>query len=332
MTPVIHTLRKTWPDCKITWIIGKLEAGLLGDLPGVEFITFDKSGGLRAFRELRRALGGRKFDILLHMQVAIRASLICALVKAPVKLGFDRARAHDYQWLFTNHRIAAKPRQHVLDGFFGFLEALGIEHREMRWDIPILEAAENFAAKHLPADKPVLAINPCSSARSRNWRNWPAERYAEIADYAAQHLGYQIVLTGGPAAKEREFADTIVRAMKTTPINLVGKTSLKEMLAVLKQARILIAPDTGPAHMATAVGTPVIGLYAGSNPLRTGPYLNLDTTINRYPEALQRYNGKTIDHAQWGERVRHLDVMRLITIEDVRKMLDKLAPIFGQAL
>lgn len=320
---MVHTLRKTWPDCKITWIIGKLEAGLMGDLPGVEFITFDKARGLRAFQELRHALGGREFDILLHMQVAIRASLISTLIRAPIKLGFDKARAHDYQWLFTNHRIAAKPRQHVLDGFFGFLETLGIENREMRWDIPIPDDAERFATSRLPTDQPVLAINPCSSRRSRNWRNWPIERYAEIADYAARQYGYQVVLTGGPSTEERKFASAITRATETIPINLVGKTSLKEMLAVLKRASAVVSPDTGPAHMATAVGTPVIGLYAGSNPSRTGPYLSQQTTVNRYPETLQHYHGKSENEARWGKRVRHPDVMQLITVEDVKNSLDR---------
>lgn len=323
MAPVIRTLQNAWPACRITWIIGKLEAGLVGDLPGVEFIIFDKAKGWRAFRELRTALKNRYFDVLLHMQVATRASLISLFVKAPLKLGFDKARAHDRQWLFTNQRIAPKPNQHVLDGFFGFVETLGIHRRQLHWDIPIPEAAAGFADRHLPADTPLLVINPCTSQRARNWRNWPAERYAAVADYARERHGLQTVLTGGPSPRERQMANEIAEHAGHPLIDLVGRTSLKEMLAVLRRADIVIAPDTGPAHMAAAVGTPVIGLYATSNPLRTGPYLSQRYVVNKYPEALRKYSGKSVETAKWGERVRHAAAMGLISVDEVQAMLDK---------
>jgi heptosyltransferase I len=323
MVPVIRTLQNAWPACKITWIIGRLEAGLVGDLPGVEFIIFDKAKGWRAFGELRTVLKNRHFDVLLHMQVATRASLISLFVKAPLKLGFDKARAHDRQWLFTNQRIAPKPNQHVLDGFFGFMEALGIHQRQLRWDIPIPETAARFADRHLPADVPLLVINPCTSQRARNWRNWPTERYAAVADYAHEEHGMLTALTGGPNPRERQMAEGIIEQAGHPLIDLVGRTSPKEMLTVLQRADIAISPDTGPAHMATAVGTPVIGLYATSNPLRTGPYLSQHYVVNKYPEALRKYSGKTVETAKWGERVRHPAAMELISVDDVKAMLDK---------
>lgn len=322
MVPVVRTLRNTWPACHITWVIGRVEAGLVGDLQGVEFIIFDKAGGLHAFREVRRALKNRRFDVLLHMQVATRASLISLFVNALLKLGFDKARAHDHQWLFTNHRIAPQPNQHVLDGFFGFAEALGIRQRELRWDIPVPGEAAKFAGERLP-DGPLLVINPCSSQRARNWRNWPADRYAAVADYAHERHGMRVILTGGPDPRERQMAADIIRQATRPVIDLVGRTSLKEMLAVLQHASLVIAPDTGPAHMATAAGVPVIGLYASSNPLRTGPYLSQQYVVNKYPEALRRYLNKTVETAKWGERVRHPDVMDLISVEEVKAMLDK---------
>lgn len=323
MVPVIRTLRNAWPACNITWVIGRLEASLVGDLPGVEFIIFDKARGFRAFREVRTILKKRHFDVLLHMQVAMRASLISLFVKAPIKLGFDKAHAHDHQWLFTNHRIAPKPNRHVLDGFFGFTEAMGIHQRQLHWDIPIPEDVAKFADNQLPTGNPLLVINPCSSQRTRNWRNWPAERYAAIADYAHDRHGMHVVLTGGPGPRELQMATDIIHHAAHPVINLVGRTSLKEMLAVLQRATLVIAPDTGPAHMAIAAGTPVIGLYASSNPLRTGPYMSQHYVVNKYPEALRKYSQKTVETAKWGERVRHPDVMDLITVEDVKAMLDK---------
>jgi heptosyltransferase I len=324
MVPVVHTIRRAWPVCSITWIIGKHEAALVGDLPGVEFIIFDKARGLAALRDLRRQLRNRQFDVLLEMQVAFRANLISLLVDAPLKLGFDWTRAHDLQWLFSNRRIPSQPNAHVLDGFFAFAETLGIAQHELRWDLPVSPDTRSFAEKILPPDRKWLAINPCSSARLRNWRNWSVLNYGRVAQYAARRYNMGIVLTGGPAQSEREIALAISKAASDADIvNLVGQTSLKQLLAVLGRATALISPDTGPAHMATAAGTPVIGLYATSNPLRTGPYLSQHYVINKYPQALQQYNGKTLEQARWGERVRHPDAMSLITVEEVTAMLDR---------
>lgn len=323
MVPVIRTLQYHWPNCKITWIIGNPEASLVADIPGVEFIIFNKHSGLKTGLQLRRLLAGRRFDLFLHMQVALRASLVSLAIHAPVRLGFDRGRAHDFQWLFTNQRIDPVPQQHVLDGFFGFLEKIGIHERCMEWNIPIPDQARNRINQLVTPGKPLLIINACSSARRRNWRNWPAERYAAVADEANRQLGMQVVLSGGPSGQERNMAQRICEHSSHAPVNLVGQTSLKELLALLERATVLIAPDTGPAHMATAVGTPVIGLYATSNPLRTGPYLHQNLVVNYYPHALEQYSGKTIDHARWGERVRHPDAMSLIPVDDVMQKLTK---------
>ncbi len=324
MVPVVRTLQAQWPEVKITWIIGKLEHMLLHDLDGVEFIVFDKSQGRQAYGQLRKDLKGRSFDILLNMQIALRASIASLFIKAPIKLGYDKARAKDKQWLFTNARIAAVERQHVLDGFFEFTKAIGIAERTLEWNIPIPEATKEFVGTIFHVDKPVLAINACSSNRSRNWRNWNAENYAAVASYAIEKHGMQVVLTGGPAELEINMATNIQAACPQPLINLVGKTKLKEMLAVLDRANVMISPDTGPAHMATTVGTPVIGLYATSNPHRTGPYLSIENTVNEYPQALQEECGLSVAQAKWGQRVRSDTAMLRIQVEDVIAQLDRL--------
>lgn len=324
VVPVVHTLQAAWPDTRITWIVGRLEHALVGDLPGVEFVVFDKGRGMGAYRDLRRALAGRRFDVLLQMQVALRASLAGALVRAPLRLGFDRARARDGHGLFVNRRIPPHPHAHVLDGFFDFPRALGIERRELRWDIPVPEAAAAFAREHLPDGERYLAINPCTSARVNNWRNWSAERYAAVADHAARVHGLRTVLTGGPASAERDMAAAIAAHAHHEVVDLVGGTTTKELLAVLARAEVTIAPDTGPAHIANAAGTPVIGLYATSNPERTGPYLWRAWCVNRYPEALRAECGLGADQARWGRRVRSPEAMQRITVADVSGRLDAL--------
>jgi heptosyltransferase I len=318
--PILRTLQRAWPQTQFTWIIGKTEARLMSSIEDVEFITVDKRAGLGARREIRRRLRGRVFDVLLHMQLAFRASLVCREIGATVKLGFDRARARELQWLFTNARIADRGRQHVMDGFFGFAEALGIHDREVRWDVPVPAGAQEYARALIPDEQPTLVISPCSSHRLRDWR---AERYAAVADYAARQRGMRVILCGGPSATEREMGAAIEAAMRTPAINQIGKDTLPQLLALLDRASVLVAPDSGPVHMATMVRTPVVGLYAATNPERSGPYLSRPWCVNAYPEAARRFRGRPPEKLPWTEKIEERGVMDLITVEQVTAKLDQ---------
>jgi len=323
--PILRTLQAAWPTARITWIIGKTEHALIGDIPDVDFIIFDKSRRWRAYTDLQKALRKQRFDVLLHMQMSMRASLASLLVRADIRLGFDRARAKDMQWLFTNHKIASQKNQHVIDSFFGFTEALGINERQLRWDIPIPDAARAFADEVLPAE-PFLVISPCSSMA---YRNWTSAGYAAVAEYAIRHHGLKVVLCGGPSRLEWQYGAEIhgrldVNGCSGSLTNLIGRTDLKQLLAVLERAEAVVSPDAGPAHLSTAVGTPVIGLYACTNPDRARPYLSNAYTVNRYPEAVEAKYGKMPDELPWGIRVRDAGTMERIRVEDVTRMLDKL--------
>ena len=320
--PIVRTLQDVWPTTKITWVIGKAEAALVSDIEGVEFIIFDKKEGWRAYRKLRSSLSGRRFNILLHMQAALRASIASLMIRADTKIGFDKTRSRDLQHWFTNTSITGEPRVHVIDTFFQFLQTLGIDEKILRWDIPTSADDIRFAQQAL-GGKPTLVINPCTSVRANNWRNWDIERYAVVIDYAAVNYDLNIVLTGGPAKEERAFGDAIIELAHTPVNNLIGQSSLKQLQAILAAAHVVIAPDTGPAHMAAATGVPVIGLYASSNPLRTGPYSSLKWTVNKYPLALQRFNQQQVENVAWGKRVRATDVMDSIEVNDVTAMLDE---------
>lgn len=319
--PVVNTLRSTLPETRITWIVGGVEATLVGDLPGIEFVVFDKRQGLAGLRRLRRQLAGRRFDVLLHMQAALRASIISRFIRADRRIGFDRARARDGQWLFTNERIRARERQHVMDGLFGFPEALGIGERHLVWDIPLSDADRDFAAGIVPARGGALALSPCASSVSRNWRT---ERYAAVADYAMERFGLQVVLTGGPSDVEKRIGQAVASKMRHDCVNLIGRTSLKQLLAVLERCVGLVTPDSGPAHLGTAAGIPVLGLYAVSNPERAGPYFSRHWVVNRYPENVRRYFGKPVEAVPWGARVRLPDGMDIISVDHVKEKLDAL--------
>lgn len=319
--PVVRTLQTFWPQTHLTWIIGKTEANLVGDIAGVEFIVFDKSQGWRSYRELRHQLSGRAFDALLLMQLSLRASLASAAVRARIRLGYDRTRAKELHSLFINQTIPATPKQHVIDAFFSFIETLGQRQRKLRWDIPIPDGALNRAAAALPGMQPTLVISPCSS---HSLRNWSTQRYAEVADYAINKYNFRVVLCGGPTPLEREYGDAIVHHMRHSPIDLIGKTTLKELLAVIKRADLLISPDSGPAHMATAVGTPVIGLYAATNVQRACPYLSQQWCVDRYDACAQKFLNKSASEIPWGAKLEFPGAMDLIEVQDVTAKLDAL--------
>jgi heptosyltransferase I len=324
VVPIIRTLQDALPTTKLTWMIGKTEARLMKLVDNVELIIVDKRAGLAGLLNLRNQLREREFDVLLHMQLAIRSSAIAHEVRAPLKVGFDKQRARELQWLFTNRQVPARAREHVLDSFFGFLEAIGIKERVLRWDIPIPADAIAYAEKLIPASSPpVLVISPCSS---HTLRNWSAERYAAVADYAARQHGMRVIVAGGPTSLEKQVAEDIARrvAPQTPLINQVGKDTLPELLALLSRAKVLLAPDSGPVHMATMVGTPVIGLYAATNPARSGPYLSRQWCVDAYAQAALRFCGKTPGGLPWTRKIEEPGVMDLIEVHQVTTKIDQL--------
>jgi heptosyltransferase I len=318
---VLRTLQAAWPATRFTWLIGRIEHRLMSLVPEIEFITVDKRGGLAEYRRLRRLLTPRRFDLCLHMQVSLRASMISTLVRAPVKIGFDRERAREGQWLFTSERVRPAPRQHVLDGLFGFAEVLGVHDRLLTWQIPVPAAEEDYARRLIPDTRPTLLISPCSSHPARNWR---PDRYAAIAEYATRSFGMRVILVGGRTALERKLADAIGAVVRVPIVDQVGKDTLPQLLALLARADVLLSPDSGPVHMATAVGTPVLGLYAATNPQRSGPYFSRQYCVDRYDEAARRFLGRPASDLPWTTKIERPGVMDLIEVTDVRAKLDAL--------
>ena len=311
---MITRITRAWPECKITWVIGKIEYQLVQGMPHVEFIVCDKKHP-QAKAQLKSALQGREFDVLLMMQVALRANWLSTVIKAKKRIGFDWARAKEGHWLFTNRRIAATQHTHVLDGFMQFADAIGVPSQPLAWDIPIQASDRQWAYDQAQAFGPFVSIAP---AASKAERNWTASGYAEVMQRLIK-TGITPVLCGGPGPVDAQISADITASMSAQNqwTNLVGQTSLKQMLALMSHAQCVVAPDTGPAHMATTVGTPVVGLYAHSNPLRTGPYLSLDHTISVYDEAIEQQFKRPWHKLPWGTRAKGKDLMHGIDVEKV---------------
>lgn len=312
--PLLHTLRRAWPDLAITWVIGKGEHRLLAGLPGVRFVEYDKKTGLAGMRALRRELGQR-FDVLLQLQVSARANLLSAFIPARRRIGYDRSRSKDGHGLFINERIADRPGLHVLDAIGSFCEPLGLVREDVIWNMPVPDDAHAWARAQWEDDgRPVLMVSPCSSHALRNWR---ADRHAALADHAVS-AGWRIVLCGGRSELERATGDAILAAMSSADgvLDLIGKDTLKQLPALLARADLLVTPDSGPMHIANAMGAKVLGLHAATNPHRSGPYSDRRFCVDRYDAAARKYRGKPASELKWGTRIEAEGLMDLITVED----------------
>jgi len=330
VVPLLRSLQAAWPDTRFTWVIGKTEAKLMRLIPGVELIEYDKRSGYIGLLALRKRLRQRRFDVLLDLQHSIRASAVSLCIRADRRIGFDRARARELQWLVTNERIPARRNEHVLDSFLGFADALGVHARVNDWSLPLPAEAIARARELLPGNQFTLVISPCAS---HPLRNWSAERYAQVADHAARYQGMRVLLCGGRSPREREMADAILANSYTGPIDLVGKDTLPELLAVLARATVLLSPDSGPVHMATLVNTPVIGLYAATRVARSGPYRSQRWCVDAYAEAARQFLGKTPQQLQWTQKIEQPGVMDLISVDQVVDQLNRLvvAATIGRA-
>ena len=313
VVPLVRTLQAARPDTPIHWIIDKAGHKLLEGLPGVTFHAYDKKSGMAGVKELRKQLPPGRFEALLQMQVAFRANLLSAFIPAERRIGYDRSRSKDLHGLFINERIPDRPGIHVLDAIGSFCEPMGLRQTEVSWDLAVPPAASEWAAAQWKDDgRPVLMISPCSSHVRRNWY---ADRYAAVASHAAQR-GWKVVLCGGRSELERSMADAILAQLDTPALNLVGKDTLKQLPALLARANLVMTPDSGPMHIANAMGAKVLGLHAASNPHRSGPYSDRRYCVDRYDDAARKYLGKQAADLKWGTKIEFDDVMELISVED----------------
>lgn len=322
---VVQAIQRQYPDAEITWIIGKTEAMLMQDLPNVKLVPFDKKSGWKGIFTIWKQLAHKRFDFLLNMQTAFRASILSLGIKADKKIGFNKDRAREMQWLFTNQKVEQTTSPHVLDGQMMFAKAIGVTDLTPKWQLPIsMETVEKAKQWLDPMCKNVV-ISPCSS---KSEKDWLIERYAEIANWLiAQNIN--VILVGSPAKRELEMT-AYIQQLAPNVQNLVGKTSLKEIAALLKLADLVISPDTGSAHIASIQGTPVIGLYAIHNPRRTAPYNDQQNVISVYDEVVQTYYGKPWQALPWATKAKSKtgeNLMARISVESVKQKVVEILAI-----
>jgi heptosyltransferase I len=320
----VRALQHCLPNAAITWITSPLAYSLLGGMEGVKFEVVEKPRTLTDYRAFYRTFRSCRFDVVLAMQANLRINLLYPALHAPIKIGFDRTRAREGQWLFCNRRIPFRDT-HLVDSFLSFVETLTGKPATAIWDLSVDESDLRWAREQLHTlPKPWVAIHPHASKAERNWL---PGRYVEVVERAVSCGQCGIVLTGGNSPAEQALCERLAQHAPSRTLNLNGKTTPRQLAALLSQVDVLLAPDTGAVHIARTMGTPVIGLYAVASPKLTGPYQRLEYCVDRYPQAVQKFLGKDPEQLAWNTRVHHPDAMSLITVDEVMQQLEK---VLGQ--
>jgi len=286
--PVINALKRHSPGTHVTWVLQPGPATLVRGHSSVDdIILFDRAKGWSAFGDIRRELASRQFDLVINLQVYFKAGIVTRFTHAPVKLGFDRARARDFNWLFTTDRIPPHPVQHVQDQYFEFLTALNVAYEPVVWDLGPWpherEWQHRFTSRF---DRPIASI---VVATSKEQKDWMPERWAEVVDALWFDFGLQPVLVGGRSPRELHAEQVIQTRARQKPEAALG-SGLRNLVSILDASALVLAPDTGPLHMAVALHRPVVSLMGYTNPRRTGPYRKFhDLIIDAYGEPGERY-------------------------------------------
>jgi len=314
--PVVNSLKRAWPECRITWVIQPLPYTMVRNHAAIdEFVVFRRRRGLKGlleFRTLRREMRTRRFDLLLGLQVYFKAGLITALTPARVKLGFDWRRARDAQWLFTNARIPARGQRHVQDQYLEFLEYLGVAPEPVTWDIRF-SGAERSAQRIFfeGLDRPACAVVVGTSKLEKNWN---ADGYARVLEGVERSHGLRPVLVGGPSQIERAIADDVMSRTDARVVDMLGD-DLRQLMWIVDGSAMLISPDTGPLHIARALRTPVVSLFGYTNPKRSGPYRAYqDLIVDGYAEHSGEDYPIIVEYRDGMERIRADDVLAKVSL------------------
>ncbi|HEU0014434.1 MAG TPA: glycosyltransferase family 9 protein [Longimicrobium sp.] len=319
--PVVNALRDHDPARRITWVVEPMPAAVLRPHPAVdEVVVYHKKRGLAGLRQLRRDLSGRRFDLALNLNVYFKSVWPTLFSRAPHRLGFDRGRSFEGVWMFSNHHLERRPRAHTQDMFLEFLERLGIASPAVEWRIAFTDEERAAQADFFGRldGRPVAAIVP-ATANPR--KDWSAARWAGVVDALEHDYGYRTVLVGGPGDREQAIAREIVARASAKPVWALGD-GVRRVMWTLAGSALVLAPDTGPVHVARALEVPVIGLYGHTNPWRVGPWKKYeDLWIDRYTEP-----GHPPDPGGWDAKHGR---MEQITVADVLERVDRARERYG---
>ncbi len=266
--PVLNVLYRCFPGSEIHWLVAKGFEGLLEGhamLKRLWIIHKDEwkritkvRGTIKELRALFRDLRAEGFDYALDLQGLFRSGIIARASGAPVRLGFEEAR--EGSSVFYTHTVRGGKDIHAVERYLKVPSYLGCDVTEVRFPFPPI-GPKSEVMLSLGKDYAVM----CPGARKPANR-WPAERFGELAAM----LPLKTVVAGSKG--DRQIAEEVVRTSGGKAMSLAGKTDLRGLVALIRDARFMVTNDTGPMHIAAALGVPVFALFGPANPLRTGPY------------------------------------------------------------
>lgn len=317
---VVQEIQRFYPHAKLTWIISSNFFPLLKGLPGVSFIVLEKKSGVSNFFDNIKKLRRFKFDVLLAGQASLRANLLYPFIKAKLKIGFSGRYARDAHRFFVDYGVPYE-KEHLLDRFMRFAAALGVPKKPPTWQIPIDDAVSLNIVPMLEGDRqqksfsgPWIAL---ALSASKTERNWSISKYLELMQQLRQNFAAKLIIVGGPSDDEVVAANILLQQFNRPCLNLTGKTNFKQLAVVLQQVDLLISPDTGALHIATAVGTPVVGLHAVIAASQTGSYLFQDLAVDCYAAAVKLCLNSSLENIPWGTRVHDKRAMSCIAVSMV---------------
>jgi len=274
--PILGALRARWPLAQITWVVRRPFHEVLEGHPHLdELLVYDRGRrnrvDLRAgarMAGLLRALSRGRFDLAVDLQGLFRSGLMTAATRAQVRVGFADAREGAH-WFYTDSVVAPRLEIHAVERMLRVATALGGEVTEPRFDVPIGEGDRLWAQAILSKVRsPRIILNV-----GARWptKRWPPEHFAEVARRAVAEFGAGLIAVG--SADDRPRVDELAGHLGSVPLlDLCGQTRLLELAALNVESDLLISNDTGPLHLAAAVGARVVGIFTCSNPRLTGPY------------------------------------------------------------
>ncbi len=286
--PVSAALGESFPHIEISWIVEEMSAPMLTGNPYLKEIiripvavrqnrlSFGSIGG---FAALRRELHSRHFDVALDLQGLSKSALVAWASGAKYRYGYDWLR--EVAPLFEARVPRRTESVHIVDQFLDVARFLGADVEPVRFPLHIPEDEDGRAVGLLETagireGTPFIAINPSTGGGGN--KGWGADRFAQLIDAMADEPGLPLVLVGSTA--DEDVALAILSSARRQPVSLVGKTNLKQLSAVLKRCVLHVCGDTGSAHIAAAVGTPVVSIFGRSNPARLAPYGQGDLAVH----------------------------------------------------
>jgi heptosyltransferase I len=311
--PVVNAIKRHYPKAHITWILQPGPAEFVRGHPAVdEIIVFHRSKGVRGFTEIFPELRHRSYDIVINLQVYLKGGIMTLFSRAPVKVGFDRSRARDLNWLFTSHRIPKHAQQHVQDQYLEFLDWLGVPAEPLVWNVGPWEHERAWQREYFAQfTRPVA---PIVVATSKPGKDWAPERWAEVCNRLYGEFGLQPLLVGGRSPRELEAQRVILERVKVPVVSALG-SGLRKLVAILDGGALALSSDTGPLHMCVAMDRPVIALMGSTNPKRVGPYRRFhDLMIDKYGDPGENYPIRMEFRRGRMERIAVADVMEKVAV------------------